>query len=154
MDYELKKAGQYASRNKQMKIVTINYSNNSVPSIQPRAMYGKVSGWSDSVALSTDIFTSGYIVIRTHATFDADIQRNNIIKAYRPTLDARQAVTYDDYVKLLSYTVSINNSSSNMSKRYAQYNIKCEVKKSIAIGGTEAWAKEEQNYSTKIYPFK
>lgn len=95
-----------------------------------------------------------YCQILIKAKVRVDYQNNHVIKGYRPTLSAQSAVVFDDYVKLLSYKATVNNSSKKSKKHYINYSLKVELKKSISIGGVQAWQKESHTTSAKMYPFK
>lgn len=118
--------------------------------------YGYTTGSSDSWLKQPDLFISGSCKIRTSARFYCDFQYNNILTAYKPTLEVREAIGfYEDYVKLIDYKVYIDNSSTNFSKHKATYIMTIELKQEYNTpNGTIGWAKVEHQHMEVILPFR
>lgn len=58
-----------------------------------------------------------------------------------------------DYVRLISYSTKIDNSSSNINAHFVTYTITCELKQQTSIGGVTSWEKVNKTFSVKIKPF-
>lgn len=92
--------------------------------------------------------------VKVKATLRVNAQSNSIIKANKPSLSVRSGNGFADYIKLISYTSSINNTSKSTVNHYASYNIKAELKKQISNAGLTTWTKVNKTIKVKMYPFK
>lgn len=133
------------------QFTTVEVNNElSNTGITPRAMYyDKNFTFNITKGNSPLLYT-----VKVTNKLQLDAQRDRIIKGYKPTIKMTAAVGYADYLVYKSHTISIDNSSSNIKKRFASYNIKVEVKEEISIGGVTAWEKHTDTIHTSIFPFK
>lgn len=122
--------------------------------VEPLAMYDYVTDYADGTIVdTTNILIPRTCKIRVTATMYADIGNNNILSAGSPSLDVRSATGYDDYVRLISYSTKIDNSSSNINAHFVTYTVTCELKQQTSIGGVTSWEKVNKTFSVKIKPF-
>lgn len=130
----------------------IGYAENGVST---RAIYSTKTASAYSYITNTTIPTYPLTCrVKTTASFYVDLNSDTILNAYAPTLEVVSAIGYDDWIRLNSYTVSIDNSSSTMTNHHAIYYINATVKESVSIGGATAWTKVDESFTVKLYPFK
>lgn len=118
--------------------------------IVPYAMYLDKTCTANK-AIVDGLFTCS---VKVKATLRVNAQSNSIIKANKPSLSVRSGNGFADYIKLISYTSSINNTSKRTVNHYASYNIKAELKKQISNAGLTTWTKVNKTIKVKMYPFK
>lgn len=120
-----------------------------------RAMYGEATGTATYYGTDTSnaLIPLSY-TIRVTATIYGDINNCTILRAYQPSLNLISATGYDDYIKLLSYSSSIDNSSSTIANHCVYYTITCELKQVINIGAVTSWTKVNKTFPVTIKPFK
>lgn len=128
------------------------YGNQS--QITPFAMYAtKTASNTYSYSNLSNPLYPLRATIKVNAPLYVDIQRNTIIEAGKPTLSVMSAVGYADYIELVSYSTSIDNSSSNISRDHADYYIICLLKEEMSIGGVTSWAKVTCSFVIEMNPF-
>lgn len=133
------------------QFTTVEVNNElSDTGITPKAMYyDKTFTFNINKGTPPLLYT-----VKVTNKLQLDAQRDRIIKGYKPTIKMTAAVGYADYLVYKSHTITINNSSSNIKKRFASYAIKVEVKQEISVSGVTAWEKHTDTIHTTIFPFK
>lgn len=130
-------------------------SREDTPVINPRAMY--VTKPVTASAKLTDLTMPTFplsCTISVTADVYVNAQACSILKGYKPELEVTKATGFDDWIELVSYSTSINNSSTTVIDHYIKYTITAKVKKSVSIGGVTSWEKVSKNFNVKLYPFK
>ncbi len=159
LEFELAKVEDYAEKSKAFSdepVFATGYATDDInSSVSTCAMYTTISAYADGSFIDTEDKPFVYLCsYRVTASFYVDAQRNEILSAYAPSVEVMSATGYDDYASLQSYSVSIDNSSSTISKHNATYTMNVLFKKSLSIGGVTSWEKVSKTVVVTIYPFE
>lgn len=118
-----------------------------------RAIYGTATG-SDSVFVTGgDPLFPRNATIKVTASVYANLNSYSILEAYAPSLRLTRATGFADYIRRVSYSSRIDNSSSTLSDHNVKYTINCELKEETSLGGVSSWAKVYKTIEARIKPF-
>lgn len=156
LEEDLQKVDEICSDIKASEEIVYEISplNETLTLPQRRSMYGTVTKSQQVTVRDGSPIVPRSFTAEVTATIYGDINNGTILEGYAPSLRMVRATGYADYIVRKGYSTYIDNSSSTMTNHSITYEITCEVKEEISIGGTTSWAKVQKHLITKIKPWQ
>lgn len=156
LEQELIKAEEYLAKPLTVQCIDsdMSLSEKEENGISPASMLGTVRcSYSNLIVFSDTVVPTACCTVKSTATINVDYQRDYVISGEAPTLELRNGVNMDDYVRLNSYTTHISNADSNVANRYISYDINAQFKLDYSVIGVTAWEKVDKTFYVIYRPF-